>query len=245
MHRVYIAELTTQSSTITITNPSEIHHLKNVLRLRKNTGVQLFNGQGLQADGTISEIAPQKVEISLINFVHSSEKTIHITLACAIPKKAKFETIIEKCTELGVDAIIPMITKRTNVKLDDQRKSRKSSRFETVAVNAAKQSKRTTLPVIYPILTLPDALKHIDTQTCALIPWLEGNRKSLHTILREATTAKQKFFILIGPEGDFTPGEVELAQRHGCIPVSLGSTVLKVDTAAISTIAFLQLYLSK
>ncbi len=162
-----------------------------------------------------------------------------IILACAPPKKGKFEFIIEKCTELGVDEIIPLKTKRTQVIFSADRMRVKLSRFEAVAVNAAKQSQRTKVPHIYPMTSLPQVLKTLDPDGVHLFPSLHNHPKSIAEVLLKVD--KQKSVTLfIGPEGDFTPDELDLAIQHGCVPVSLGDTVLKVETAAIAAVAFVK-----
>ena len=167
-----------------------------------------------------------------------------IILACAPPKKGKFEFIIEKCTELGVDEIIPLKTKRTEVIFREDRMRVKLSRFEAVAVNAAKQSKRTKVPHIYPMTSLPQVLQTLDPDGVHLFPSLHNHPKHIADVLLKADKQKS-VTMFIGPEGDFTPDELDLAIKHGCVPVSLGDTVLKVETAAIAAVAFSQISMQK
>ena len=162
-----------------------------------------------------------------------------IILACAPPKKGKFEFIIEKCTELGIDEIIPLKTKRTEVVFKDDKMAGKLSRFEAVAVNAAKQSKRAKVPHIYPMKSLPQVLQTLDPKGVHLFPSLHNHSKHITDVLLKADK-QRPVTIFIGPEGDFTPDEVELAIKHGCVPVSLGDTVLKVETAAIAVVALVK-----
>ncbi|MFA5060238.1 MAG: RsmE family RNA methyltransferase [Candidatus Omnitrophota bacterium] len=243
MHRFFCPQENFIQTTLTITDQKEIHHLKNVLRLKEGDRIVLFNGQGKEADATITSIAENAIEVSLSDIRQDEKKNFTIILACAIPKKAKFESIIEKCTELGVDEIIPLKTQRTEVIFSKEKMPDKVKRFQTVAINASKQSNRKTIPAIHPVLSLSEALKHIDNSTLALIPHLSGKRKSLHEIMSQNPHAK-KIMFFIGPEGDFTPEEIALAIKSGSIAVSLGETTLKVDTAAISVVAFAQLLLA-
>ena len=160
-------------------------------------------------------------------------------MACAPPKKGKFEFIIEKCTELGVDEIIPLKTKRTEVIFKEDRMAGKLSRFEAVAVNAAKQSKRIKVPQITPMMSLAQVLKNLDPKGVHVFPSLHNHPRHIADVLLKADRQKP-VTIFIGPEGDFTPDELELAIKHGCVPVSLGDTVLKVETAAIATVALVK-----
>lgn len=217
----------------------EFRHLSKVLRLKKGDDVELINGQGGLVCGIVEEIRKASAVIVLHKTSFVPQYTgVKITLACAIPKRAKFETIIEKCTELGVDRIVPLITERTEFLLDGERADKKIERFERVAMNAAKQCKRLWFPEINAPVLFITALKGLATPYAGLfISWLEGERISLGKALAQKAGMKE-FVFFIGPEGDFTAEEVRLALKAGALPVSLGETVLKVDTAAMAVVAF-------
>ncbi len=237
MHRFISPNADFQKTHLTITDPKEIHHLSNVLRLKKNTQIIVFNGKGEEALSEINAINPKNISLTIIS---TAKKTLdsraQLTLACAIPKKAKFENIIEKCTELGVDRIIPVITDRTEIRLSDERKEKKHARYKSVAVNAAKQCQRNVLPQVDCPMTFTEILKNLTVADAAFIPCLTGERKNLISAFNLTPEQKNVIFF-IGPEGDFTPNELSAAVLAGCIPVTLGPHVLKVDTAAICAIA--------
>jgi len=149
--------------------------------------------------------------------------------------------IIEKATELDVDEIIPMITNRTEVKLTDSRQAKKQLRYQTIAINAAKQSKRTIVPVIHPVTDFSSALDQLTKTTIAIIPSLVDSPENLLNAF-EKIRSPEAVSILIGPEGDFTPEEYAQAQHKGCIPVTLGKTILKVETAAICSLSCANLF---
>lgn len=243
MHRFFSPNLTATTHALEITDSREIHHLKNVLRLKKDNVITIFNGKGAEGQAIIQLVSESCIKLHLDAISVEAPKKFLIILACAIPKKAKFETIIEKCTELGVDEIIPIKTQRTEFALSIERMAKKNARYQTVAINAAKQSKRKTVPVIHPITDFKKALETFSgVETLSFIPCLTGNRVSLPQAFQKLSTPAQKIIIFIGPEGDFTPEEVKTAVQSGCVPVSLGETVLKVDTAAISAISFAKLF---
>ena len=239
MYRFYCQLADFSKSSVVITDTHEIHHIKDVLRLKKGSLIQIFNGQSQQADTVIEEIKESAISLRVQCIKQGKEVQAHIILACAPPKKGKLEFIIEKCTELGVDDIIPLKTKRTEVVFNEDRMAGKLSRFEAVAINAAKQSKRIKVPQIYPMTSLPQVLKNLDPNGVHLIPSLHNHPQHISDVLIKAGKDKP-VTVFIGPEGDFTPDEVELAIKHGCIPVSLGDTVLKVETAAIATVALVK-----
>ncbi len=236
MYRFYFSDADFKQKTIVIRDSNEIHHIKDVLRLKKGAVVQVFNAQSQEADIVLETVGESQVQGRVQAVRQAKDTGVKIILACAPPKKGKFELIIEKCTELGVDEIIPLQTKRSEVIFSSERMAGKSSRFEAVAMNAAKQSKRVNMPLIHPMTTLAAVLKKLDPQGLNLFPSLHNHPTHIRDVLLKADQTKP-VTIFIGPEGDFTPDEVALALAHGCKPVSLGSTVLKVETAAIATVA--------
>ena len=130
MHRFYCPNTDFSPQKITISNPGEIHHLKNVLRMKQGDQVSLFNGQGDEVTGVIENMNALQVQVQITQRHEKKCSAVSIILACAVPKKSKFETIIEKCTELGVDEIIPMRTARTEVILKEERLESKDDRFD-------------------------------------------------------------------------------------------------------------------
>jgi 16S rRNA (uracil1498-N3)-methyltransferase len=236
MHRFYCPQADFASKTVRISDPHEIHHIKDVLRLKAGDKLCIFNGKNEEGMAVIVSIKDTDVAVRIDSVRQAAAGNTRIILACAVPKKAKFEFIIEKCTELGVDEIIPLKTKRTEVIFSKEKNPAKQERFQKVAVNAAKQCGRLNIPKIHAMMPLADALKNLDPKGIALIPSLNGQPRHIRDVLHPAQEASV-ITIFIGPEGDFTPDEVELAAAAGCQKVSLGTTVLKVDTAAIFTVA--------
>ena len=243
MHRFFFPQSNLNARQISINDPSEIHHMCDVLRLKEGDKVTIFDGSGKEAVGTILHSKENAITVT-INSRRDCKpsKQVRLILACAIPKKTKFEFIIEKCTELGVDEIIPLCTKRTEFRWDEESIQKKAVRYKTVAIDAAKQSKRSVIPRIRPITKFQDMLSSLDKETAGFIPCLIADAKNLISAFKISPAVKNVIFF-IGPEGDFTPDEIEQATQAGCIPVSLGSTVLKVDTAAICSVALANLLL--
>lgn len=240
-HSFFCPDLTANKNKILIIDREEVHHLSNVLRLKKADEISIFNGKGLAAQGIIKSISNNTVEVETVSFKTAKPNTPLIVLACAIPKRSKFETIIEKCTELGVDEIIPLKTIRSEVKVSSS--SRHSERYHDVAINAAKQCGRSFLPKIHPFTDLKDALDQISADDLSIIGCLKGEPKRLPDIKLSDAKEKARIIVFIGPEGDFTDDEINTAIEKGCIPITLGPNVLKVETAAISCISYLMLLL--
>lgn len=243
MHRFYIPDSDFDSKELILKDKREFHHLKNVLRLRKNDAVEVFNGRGREASGRILALDSKHALIEIQSVKCTPAKIPNLILACAIPKKGKFEFIVEKATELGVDRIIPLTTQRADVKVNPQGASRKSERFELAAVSAAKQCQRAVVPVIYPVTSFQGCLKMLAEipQISILIASLLGSPKNCLRVFEELPSPAALAF-LIGPEGDFTEEEYAEADKSGCIPVSLGAHILRVETAAMCVAAAANLF---
>lgn len=223
----------------------EAHHILDVMRLKKQDRITAFDGTGKLYEGKILDTTNKKVNVQIEHVVQDSQKTdLEITLAQGLPKKNKMDYIIEKCTELGIDLIMPTQTTRTIVKLDRVRFASRKLRWQKVAREAAKQCGRTTIPQVQglsPWPTVLSALSDFDLKLLfslvSLVP-LGKQTQRLKDVLRTHNKAK-RIILLIGPEGDFTPEEVRGALNAGCIAVSLGKNILKSDTAAISALAMI------
>ena len=231
MDRFFIPPLSDDATTFSIESTEEFHHLAHVLRLKPGDRAEFVNGRGLLIVGEIVSISGKRADVKALEKRSVPPAAPRVILACAVPKRAKFEDIIDKCTQLGVDEIIPMMTERTEVIIREKDADSKCARFDKVAVAAVKQSKRLWAPIIRRPCAFKDVLQRISSETYLLIPWLEGDRIPLTAALSSAGSPQEVLF-LIGPEGDFTAKEVELARSRGAVPVSLGENVLRVDTAA-------------
>lgn len=241
MHRFYTPQLTARSTRLEISDPGEIHHIRDVLRLGSGQRVELIDGKGLVARGVIADVRAVAVRVNVEEVRTEPARTPRLILACAIPKKGKFENIIEKTTELGVDEIIPLQTQNSDVIIKADKAGRKQERYVQVAVNAAKQCQRATVPGVHPPTPFGAALDLLLPAGPVLMPSLSGDRRPLLTAL-SGLERSAPWAVLIGPEGDFSAGEYAQAHDRGCLPVSLGPTVLKVETAAITTVAVARLY---
>lgn len=243
MRRFYCPHLHLDSSEIIIDDLNERHHLLDVLRFQVGQELVLFNGQGLEAQGEIMAITASNIQVRLVSCQEILRGHPPIILACAVPKRSKFEIIVEKATEMGVDEIIPLHTERTEVVWPAARMKKKRERYTQVAMSAAKQSQRTRLPVIHAMMSFKQALEDAKGRSTILIPSLSGEPQPLLPVLT-SIDAEQSISLFIGPEGDFTPQEYAAAQKAGAQAVSLGPTVLRVETAALCVLAGIHLHYS-
>jgi 16S rRNA (uracil1498-N3)-methyltransferase len=236
MHRFYIDRV--DGDTVSVTDAAQLHHLKDVLRLKVDDGVVVFDEDGKEFIGVITAIERKQAVIKVTALKPARRAQINLTIACAVPKGDRMDDIIGQLIQLGVKGIIPMETERVVVKLDDARKAARLKRWRTIAQNAALQSRRNTMGLIEPVTGISDVISQSQEFDLKLVPNLEGERKLIKDVL--AVARPKNIIVLIGPEGDFTPGEVALALGAGFIPVSLGDTVLRVATAAVAVAAYIK-----
>lgn len=237
MNRFFCYSRNIKGQNIVIDDISTEHHLKDVLRIKEGSYLEIFDEKG-NAYQCLVEGLQDKVFLKVIKKLEVRANEVRVTVACAIPKKAKMDEIVEKLTQLGVERIIPLETSRVIVKLDKARKILRHKRWEKIAVSAAEQSKRQSIPVVEQVKGMKEVLAEAGNYDLKIIPTLAGSRISI----KDALCVKPKnILIFIGPEGDFTDEEVTLAKKTGCVPVSLGENVLRVDTAAIAVVSFIRL----
>jgi 16S rRNA (uracil1498-N3)-methyltransferase len=240
MNRFYITSKI-EGDSLTINDNNQLHHIKDVLRLKVNDKVTVFDNTGNEYLCSVAELGNKQVILGVRDKKPAKRTRTRLTVACAIPKKAKMDEIIDKLTQLGVDIIIPLETERVLVRMDTETKKARLKRWQKIAQSAAEQSQRATVPLVEAIETMKEVLVLSRNFNLKLIATLSGERKHVRKVISEAKPGS--ILILIGPEGDFTRGEVELATNVGFVPVSLGDYVLRVDTAAISLVSYIKLSL--
>jgi len=241
MHRFYIEKV--QGNTAEITDTDVLHHIRDVLRLKNGDEVVIFDGAEHEYKGVISAINKKQVELKLTPLNVQRSYNTKLTIACSIPKGSRMDDIIDHLTQLGVEHIIPMHTERVVVKLDDARMEARLKRWQKIAQSAARQCQRSSIPDISSVIDVKDVISNSQEYNLKLIPHLSGKRTLIKDVL--ARKKPKSIIVLIGPEGDFTPEEVELALHNGFIPISLGDTVLRVATAAIAVASYIKFALDK
>jgi len=241
MHRFFCTVPEISGDKIIINNREQIHHLKDVLRAKPGEEVMLFDCSGNEYITELEKLSDTSLLFKIKGkHIYRSVKKYLLTIACAIPKKSKMDDIIDKLTQLGVDRIIPLKTERVIIKLDRHKEILRHERWKKIALAASQQSQRHVLPVIEQIKDIREVLSACKDVDLKLMPTLSGERNTLKDVLKSAKPAS--VLVFIGPEGDFTDEEVALARKSGCIPVTLGDLVLRVETAAVCVASFIGLY---
>lgn len=215
----------------------EIHHLVNVRR--KNTGDFFIavDGNGTAYDCLIASIAPRTLQAKILKkHRFYGEPLFKLTLAAAIHKKARFEWVIEKATEIGVATLIPLLTIRTVM----SEQALKPQRFERISISAMKQSCRSSIPQIEPPIdftSLCETSTHYDIKLLAHEKELDISLNDI--ILRENVPKFKSGIVCIGPEGGFTTEEVELAKSSDFSIFGLGPRRLRAETAALIAVGLI------
>lgn len=212
----------------------EHHHLRNVLRIGSNEKIRIIDGIGTVYIAKVLHTDSELSCAKILNQVYYEKKTPKITLFQVIPKNDKMTLILQKTTELGVNKIIPIITARS---LQEPSKNR-FERWQNIVISATKQSKRVWLPILCDLMSFEEFLKSIQSYTLCLFFWENEKEQHIKSVLQQTSNVKS-IAVIVGPEGGFTDKEANDAIESGCIPVSLGSNILRTETAAIAAITIL------
>lgn len=217
----------------------EAHHAADVLRLREGDAVTLFNGRGDEQSARILAIARRRVDLVPGPVSRSRPLPCRIHLAQAIPKGKNMDLIVQKATELGAASILPVVSERVIVRLDPEEVSSKQFKWQRIAIEACKQSGQNFLPAVAAPAPMAEVVASAPRSAGSLmiIASLLSGARHLKEILAEAAemngSQASEVTLFIGPEGDFTPAEVNLALAAGAQPMSLGPIVLRTETAAL------------
>jgi len=238
MQRYFIENRQINDDLAVITD-GDYHHIKHVMRQKIGDHLILNTYDGDVFLGEIKGFDTDKVHIKLIEKRPSKPLSYHLDLALSLTKRDAFEWAIKKATELGVQGIIPLESEHSLIKIKDAEK--KLKRYFSLAKESAEQSERSTLPHIYGFSSIQDinllAYDHLFVAYAR-----EEGRHHLYDELRKIQ-AKEKSLVLIGPEGGFSKSEIDLLISKGFRTISLGSTILRAETAAMYVAAAFRLIL--
>ena len=225
-----------------VTLPKDIaHQVRDVLHLQVGEQLTLLDNSGDETLAAVEQVSKAGVMVQLLERrAGKSESPVRIILCQGLLKSARVEWILEKGTELGVAVFSPILTRRSMAGLEDVGAS-KVQRWRRILQEAAEQCGRSRLPELLPVRPLMHALNDIPRAALALMPWEEEHATSLREALSMFHPHPQSqpitVMLFIGPEGGLTSEEVALARRHGAQIVSLGSRILRAETAALAALA--------
>ncbi len=238
MARFFVPRKSITHHRATVEGP-ELYHLRKVLRLGPGDPIIVFDDAGWEHEAVIRSLNAQAAQIEILrSFQAERESPLLLTLAVGLTKGEKMDFVVEKATELGVQEIVPFVSAYTVPKLDQRRIEKRGERWQKIALAAAKQCGRTSIPKIFPVRDFEDMVQQT-TGPLNLLFW----EKEAHQTLKQvhATDPEARSILLvIGPEGGLSDQEADLAQRHGFKAIRLGRRILRAETAAVTAASLVQ-----
>lgn len=239
MHNFFIDSFNLNEDYI-ILDGDQFHHAKVVLRLVEKDNILITcNKETYLCE--IDKIESEKIICKILSKEDiNRESNININIYQAIGKGNKMDLIIQKCTELGINKITPILTKRVIVKLSEEKLKNRKERYERISLEASKQSKRQNIPIIGDIISINDIKSKNLNNSVSLVAYENEDFKTtkLKEILKNLD--KKNINIFIGPEGGWTEDEILYLKSLGVISVSLGPRILRTETAPIALASILQ-----
>lgn len=244
MHRFFIAPELVKEMGVYLSLPKELaHQVRDVLRLSLGEKLILLDNQGDEILATVESSSRAGVIVQLLErHAGKPPSPLRVVLCQGLLKSARFEWILEKGTELGVSVFAPILCQRSMAGLEDAG-SAKLQRWQRIIQEATEQCGRSTLPELLPIRPLAQALGDIAPGSLAIMPWEEAEGRSLRDVLAgvrmrvAGVVIPQTVLLFIGPEGGLTADEVTLARKSGAQVVTLGTRILRAETAALASVA--------
>ncbi|MDY6907152.1 MAG: RsmE family RNA methyltransferase [Chloroflexota bacterium] len=243
MHRFFIPAQGIQGERVTIEG-SQVHQIRDVLRLDVGDHIVCLDDSGWEYEVELSAVAGMRAEgVVCRKGLVDAEPATRIVLYQALLKGSSFELALQKCTELGVAGFVPLLCERCVAGHLRDVTGGKMERWQRIVTEAAEQSRRGRLPTLEPVVFFQQACQQV--QGLSIMPWEEEREARLRDALKEVRprakrSAQRKpaaINVFVGPEGGFSPPEVELARTSGIAVVSLGPRVLRAETAAMAVVA--------
>ena len=210
----------------------DVKHISRVLRCRENDKLEVCDMENNEYICEIKEINKDNILLDIIEKVNiKRESNLKVKLYQGMPKGTKMELILQKLTEIGVDEIVLVQTKRSVTKIDNKKEDKKIERWERIIYEAAKQSKRAKIPKLTGVLTFKEALADMQNNDLNLCPYENERTISIKEAIKDSSA--NTIGIFVGPEGGFEEEEVEKIQEIDGKVVSLGPRILRTETASV------------
>lgn len=231
--------------TARITGP-DVNHIKNVLRMKPGDKVRISDGESLCYNCVIESFSEGEAVVKLLSRDEDgTELPAEIVLFQGLPKGDKMELVIQKTVELGIHRIVPVATKRAVVKLDAKKAEARVRRWNAISESAAKQSKRTVIPEVSPVMGFREAIDSAAAFDCRLFPYENAEGMDYTRKILSEVKPGMRIAIFIGPEGGFEEEEVIYAKERGFLPITLGRRILRTETAGLALLSALMFRLEK
>ncbi|MDB6126099.1 MAG: Ribosomal small subunit methyltransferase [Pedosphaera sp.] len=242
MHRFYLPPEQCQENVFSL-NERESHHALDVLRIRHGERLVVLNGVGQELLCEAQKPERGQLKLTVVQRNNILPLPYQITLLQAIPKGKIIEGIIQKATELGAFRIVPLLSDRVTTQLDDESAASKAEKWQLTAIEAIKQCGSPWLPHVEAPVTPKEYLARGEKFEMPLIGSLQSDckhpREYFKTFYQERKRLPKTVSVWIGPEGDFTPAEMNMIKGTGVLPITLGRLVLRSETAALYSLSVL------
>lgn len=240
MRRFFIENIEPGAGSFIIPE-KEARHMVKVLRMKQGDRFILMTAEGLRFEAEIEGNTNHGLSAKITGELQRPEPSpVEIKICQALLRSRKMDYLIEKTSELGISAILPFFSERTVIKLDDKKQTNKLRHWKEITRSAVKQSGKDIPAVISEPVPFDSLISNLrDAEGLKTVLWEGENTRDLKEVLR-AKGPEACFTGVIGPEGGFTPGEIEMLKKGGVTPVSLGTRILRAETAAITLAAIIQ-----
>lgn len=226
---------------------SDVNHISNVLRMKPGDEFHILDGDGMEYHCRITSVFKDEIRTEILEEMPvKSELPSRIFLFQGFPKGDKLEQIIQKSIELGVSGIIPVMTERSIVRLDEKKAEKRLERYNAIAEAAAKQSRRGVIPVVQKTMGWKEALSYAEEiSDRILIPYELAENMSVTREVMGSIQKGETISVFIGPEGGFSPEEMKQAVDIGVSSITLGKRILRTETAGPAVLAMLNYLLEE
>lgn len=237
--RFYLASDYQEGQTLSL-NKEQAHYALTVLRLKDQRPVEVFNGQGQQAQAILIHTSRRTADLVIESITEPKVESPLETILCqGISKGDRMDYTIQKAVELGVTTIQPLFTEHCDVKLSGTKLDKKIQQWQTIAINACEQSGRNIVPQVLPALHFEQWLTQLDSLHS--VTGLVLDPYAAHRLQTANVKTDQAVHLLIGPEGGLNKQEVHAAQMQGLTPIKLGPRILRTETAGLVVLSALQM----
>jgi len=236
MHRFYADDRGVTGDTAFLCE-EDARHATRVLRMRHGEACELF-AEGRRFSGEIASIGDGEVQVHITGEMPSTEAKLRITLYQGLPKADKMELIVQKATELGASAVVPVAMSRCVVQLDAKDGRKKQERWQKIAREACKQSGRCEMMQVTEPISFKNLLAKLAAHQAAIVPWEDARGYSLARFHQEHPEITD-LAIVIGPEGGMSEDEIARMKDASCQSVTLGPRILRTETAGLCAMSAL------
>lgn len=245
MHRFFVSGQNIRGGRV-VFDPGEAKHIERVLRLVAGDIVAVFDGSGYEYQVRLNAHGDKPLTGEVIGkALKDRETAASLYLVQGLGKGDKMDTIIQKAVEIGIKGVYPLACERSIVRLEGDKAAKRVERWQEIAVEACKQCRRNVVPEIRPIIEFAGLWPEIEGhKTMMLYENEEAFKLGDYLKNQEASpNTEREIFLLVGPEGGFSPEEVALARRYGCPTVTLGPRILRTETAGIAAASIILYHL--